>query len=133
MIKISIVSVGPVEVLQLASRVNGRATVLVDLGDGFRDRFVVWTLQRRDQGTCNHCHREIVKMYGEHFNWLVANGAFADSPVCADNPKGGRIHEPMRVHSEYHAVNGDYHGTRMAAEIRFEKRAGYSAKTESTR
>lgn len=118
MIRIKIESVGFVEVLALSTQVTGRATVLVDLGDGFRDRYVVWTLGRTNVSTCKGCGRRITNVQGER-GWLAAH------PVayCA----AGDPHEPTsdRYRHEYVAFNGDYHAQRMVAEARFERRAGF--------
>lgn len=117
MIKIKIESVGFVDVLQLASRVDGTATVLVDLGDGFRDRFVTWSLARRDISTCKACGRRIERVHGER-GWYTTSC----QPCAADD-----LHVPTsnRHTHEYHAYNGHYHGQRMNAERDFEERAGY--------
>lgn len=132
MIRIRIQSVGEVEVLQLASRVNGTATVLVDLGDGFRDRYVVWTLTRRDYAICKRCGHTISKVYGQQINWVEDNGTFADSPVCRPLHRlTAPTHDPHSIRSEYHAFNGDYHSQRLNAERRFEIRAGVRAEADA--
>lgn len=127
MIAITIESVGRVEVLQFASTIQNEAVVLVDLGDGFRDRFVTWRIGYKQQSTCRLCGRRLERTTANLNVWYTEDGR---TWCSADGPQ----HEPTSLAGvrKYQAWSGTYHSSRLNAERDFERRAGYVSTDSAT-